>query len=70
MPKPEGYPLPWCEALDGAYWQVNMHLVMEKPGWREWQAQSPMSEVASAIDKLIAAGELRPLTPENPNDEG
>jgi hypothetical protein len=69
MPKPEGYPLPWCDALDGAYWQVNMHLVMEKPGWREWQAQRPMHEIIPAIDELIAAGKLRPLATENNHDQ-
>lgn len=51
--KPERYPLPWCDALDSPYWQVNVMLCGSRPDWREWQAQKDMREIIPAIDKIL-----------------
>ena len=51
--KPENYPLPWCDKLDMAYWQVNLALCLSKKGWRDKQAYKPMSEIIPWIDKEL-----------------
>lgn len=53
MGKPEGYPLPWCEALDIAYWQINMTLCLRFKRWSKWQAGKPMAEIIPVLDRLI-----------------
>ena len=61
--RPEGYPLPWCDALDMAYWQVNYTLCGE-PDWREWQAGKRMVEIIPAIDaRLAQALDTQPPAP-------
>ena len=61
--RPEGYPLPWCDALDMAYWQVNYTLCGE-PVWREWQAGKRMVEIIPAIDaRLAQALDTQPPAP-------
>ena len=54
MGGPAGYPLPWCDALDTPYWQVNMFLCNFRAGWREWQGGLPMSKIIPEIDKLLS----------------
>jgi len=53
VPKPEGYPLPWCDELDRPYWQINVLLCLTRPGWREWQGKRPMAEIIPDIDNLL-----------------
>lgn len=53
--KPDGYPLPWCEAVDMPYWAINSMLIDRKCGWAEFQANRPMAEIIPEIDKLLAA---------------
>ena len=54
--KPAGYPLPWCEQLDVAYWQVNVGLCRHLPVWSYWQAHKPMKEIVPVIDWLLDHG--------------
>jgi hypothetical protein len=63
MPKPENYPLPWCEALDCPYWQINLILSATNPAHGKWQAHRPMSEIVPKIDEMIQNGEIEPLDP-------
>lgn len=62
MSKPEGYPLPWCEALDAPYWQLNLRLIALRPGWSDWQKSRPMSEIIPEIDVLIETARLNTLS--------
>lgn len=57
--KPPGYLLPWCEALNCAYWQVNLALCFVREGWREWQSRKDMREIITRIDEMIAQDTLR-----------
>jgi len=51
--KPEAYPLPWCDALDMPYWQLNLMMVGRRPGWGAWQAHKPMAEIIPEIDRML-----------------
>lgn len=51
--KPEGYPLPWCDALDAPYWAINMDFILGLSGWLDWQSGKPMSEIIPKIDELL-----------------
>lgn len=51
--KPEGYPLPWCDAIDLPYWKVSYFLCHTREGWREWQTGKRMAEIIPHIDALI-----------------
>lgn len=57
--KPEGYPLPWNDAMDLPYWQINAILCFGREGWREWQGPRTMREIIPEIDAIISRG-LRP----------
>jgi hypothetical protein len=57
--RPDKYPLPWCEEFDIPYYQVNLWLVFNVPGWAEKQAHIPMSEIIPWIDELIERKELK-----------
>ena len=57
----EGYPLPWCDALDAPYWVVNFQWCGSREGWRKWQAGKPMSEIIPEIDRLL------PTAPDTPS---
>ena len=59
MPKPDKYPLPWCDALGRPYWQVNILLCASVEGWTERQSRRDMREIIPWIDDLIASGALR-----------
>lgn len=52
--KPQGYPLPWCDALDAPYWRANLLLGATRPGWTEWQARKDMREIIPEIDRVLA----------------
>lgn len=51
--KPNGYPLPWCDALDVPYYKINLALCLQLKGWKEKQRHRPMSEIIPWIDELI-----------------
>lgn len=57
--KPDGYPLPWCDALGMPYWQVNFQLCAQRPGWRDWQRGKDMQEIIPRIDQLIGGVSVR-----------
>lgn len=66
MPKPDRYPLPWCDRLDVAYWQINFHgsaatYGLER-GWCRWQAHRPMSQIIPVLDWLLDHGGLHSAT--------
>lgn len=55
---PSDYPLP-IEPISGvAYWQLNIMLCREVPGWMSFQAEKPMTEVIPVIDRIVANSEL------------
>ena len=53
--RPSRYPLPWCDAFDAPYWEINFSLCLTRPGWSRWQSGRPMSGVIRRIDRLVAA---------------
>lgn len=53
--KSDGYPLPWCEALDLPYWQINWAMRLLRPEWAEAQTGREMAQIIPEIDALIAS---------------
>ena len=52
--RPDKYPLPWCKALDAPYWSINLYLILNIEGWREWQTGKPMDSIIPEIDRIVA----------------
>lgn len=53
-----GYPLPWCEAVDRPYWQINLYLCCRLPKWAARQSKLAMADIIPVIDRDLADGRL------------
>lgn len=49
MSAPAGYPLPWCDALNRPWWEINRERCHADRVWRDWQAPRPMTAIIPVL---------------------